>query len=142
MIRVCVYLAFCASLIGCGATPQFSFGGADFVEDDFAGPSFIQGASQTTPPQTPRRGGLFQRGGRVDEQDVDGLVALAPYPRRGGICLELEITETVSHLEQDGTFLIACPEHQVGAIDARKDVGGRRAGIVNGWYILRLPRDT
>lgn len=73
------------------------------------------------------------------EPRVSGLNASYPYPGPGDVCVSLNSNTLTKPFEEENHFLIACPKHEMGAIEDR--MTQQNASVVgNGkhWVVMRV----
>ena len=81
--------------------------------------------------------------GSVENQytnpEDSGLLAAHPYPGKEDICIYLNSNAVTEPFEMTDHFLIACPQHEVGAIEDRKrEQNAEILGLQHSWTILRV----
>lgn len=86
---------------------------------------------------------LASTSGSVENQYMNpedsGLLAAHPYPSKEDICISLNSNAVTKPFEMTDHFLIACPQHEVGAIEDRKrEQNAEILGLQNSWTILRV----
>ncbi len=67
-----------------------------------------------------------------------GLSPLRPYPTDADVCQIIQPTDVVKSYVQKNSTLIACPNHEIGAIEDRQAEGATVVGQQSAWTILRL----
>lgn len=67
-----------------------------------------------------------------------GLSPVRPYPTDADVCQIIQPTDDVKSYAQNGSTLIACPNHETGAIADRESEGAHVVGQQSAWTILRL----
>jgi len=81
----------------------------------------------------------MQQVGSYKSAEDSGLVSVRPYPKPNGVCQILgESPATVDYLDHSA-ILIGCPDHDLGAIEDRKNEGAKIVGRVNSWTLLQMP---
>lgn len=69
-----------------------------------------------------------------------GLIAGNPFPKKGDVCVSLNSNSVTEPLEVEDHFLIACPKHEIGAIQDRESQhNAKMVGSANDWVVLSLP---
>lgn len=86
---------------------------------------------------------LTSTSGSVENQYTNpedaGLLVAHPYPAKEDICVSLNSNTVTKPFEMMDHFLIACPQHEVGAIEDRKrEQNAEIVGLQNSWTILRV----
>ena len=68
-----------------------------------------------------------------------GLKSRLPFPNSDDVCVSLHSNLLTKPFEVKGYFLIACPKHEIGAIEDRKSL--QKAIVVGNakhWVVLRV----
>ncbi len=73
------------------------------------------------------------------EPRSSGLKAVRPFPNPDDVCQVIQEHVAIREPVDDGTFLIACPKHERGAINDRLKEGARVIGHARHWTILSVP---
>lgn len=69
-----------------------------------------------------------------------GLLAGNPFPNEGDVCVSLNSNSVTEPLEVEDHFLIACPKHEIGAIQDRESQHNAKiVGSADDWVVLSLP---
>lgn len=72
------------------------------------------------------------------EPSASGLRAIRPYPNPDDVCQVIRENEAIREPVNNGTFLIACPKHERGAIQDRLNEGAEILGHSRHWTILTV----
>jgi hypothetical protein len=72
------------------------------------------------------------------EAQISGLSAKQPYPNPDDICQIIRENDAIREPVDDGSFLIACPKHERGALSDRKKEGAKVIGHAKHWTILTV----
>ncbi|WP_187431560.1 hypothetical protein ROLI_034110 [Roseobacter fucihabitans] len=70
------------------------------------------------------------------EASASGLSAVRPYPNPDDVCQVIRENEAIREPVTDGTFLIACPKHERGAINDRINEGAEVVGHARNWTVM------
>ena len=74
------------------------------------------------------------------ELELSGLKSNSPFPTSNDVCLSLQPNALTKPFEVEGHFLIACPKHELGAIEDRKSLQNATVvGNAEHWVVLRVP---
>ena len=76
---------------------------------------------------------------RYTEPSASGLNAIEPYPKPEDVCQVIRENSDIREPVSDGSFLIACPKHESGAIAARRSEGAQVVAHARHWTILSVP---
>jgi len=69
-----------------------------------------------------------------------GLSAGNPYPTAEDVCVSLNSNSVTKPFEAENHFLIACPEHELGAIkDRESQQNAKVVGAAKKWVVLSVP---
>lgn len=69
---------------------------------------------------------------------ASGLQAIRPYPTQHDVCQTIKEDPDIRVAATDGTFLIACPKHEKGAISDRRAEGAQILGHSRHWTVLSV----
>lgn len=72
------------------------------------------------------------------EISASGLVSIRPYPNPDDVCETIKTPTALADQIEDGSFLIACPKHERGAISDRIDEGALVIAHAKHWSILEV----
>ena len=72
------------------------------------------------------------------EPTASGLRAVRPYPNPDDVCQVIREDVAIREPVDNGTFLIACPKHERGAIRDRLNEGAEILGHARHWTILTV----
>lgn len=72
------------------------------------------------------------------EPRASGLSAVRPYPNANDVCQVIRESDSIREPVDDGTFLIACPKHERGAIGDRMNEGAEVVGHARHWTVLAV----
>ena len=67
-----------------------------------------------------------------------GLSSVKPYPSPDDICQVIREHSAIREPVNDGSFLIACPKHERGAIMGRLEEGAKIIAHARHWTILSV----
>ena len=71
---------------------------------------------------------------------ISGLNARQPFPGPHDVCVVLNSNALADQFELENHFLIACPDHEKGAIDDRIRLQQAEvAGHAKHWVVMRVP---
>ena len=73
------------------------------------------------------------------EAGSSGLNAIRPYPTPEDVCQVISENQAIREPVDDGSFLIACPKHERGAISDRRGEGAKVIAYARHWTILSVP---
>lgn len=73
------------------------------------------------------------------EPSASGLSSVRPYPNPDDVCQVIRENEAIREPINNGTFLIACPKHERGAIRDRLNEGAEVIGHAKHWTVLAVP---
>ncbi|WP_152563314.1 hypothetical protein [Ruegeria halocynthiae] len=76
---------------------------------------------------------------RYTEASASGLNAVRPYPTAEDVCQVIRENQEIRDPVDDGSFLIACPKHERGAISDRQNEGAQVVAQARHWTILSVP---
>ncbi len=76
---------------------------------------------------------------RYTEAGISGLNAVRPYPTPDDVCEVISENQAIREPANDGSFLIACPKHERGAINDRRGEGAKVIAYARHWTILSVP---
>jgi len=68
-----------------------------------------------------------------------GLVPVRPYPTSADVCQVVGENEMTQAYLDDSATLIACPNHERGAINDRLSEGGQIVGPARKWTLISIP---
>ncbi|MEE3361694.1 MAG: hypothetical protein VX248_17225 [Pseudomonadota bacterium] len=71
---------------------------------------------------------------------ASGLSAVRPFPTPADVCQVVREHEAIREPATDGSFLVACPKHERGALENRVAEGGTIIGHAKHWTILAYPQ--
>lgn len=75
------------------------------------------------------------------EPHISGLSAIQPFPSADDVCQMIREDEKIRAPATDGSFLIACPKHERGAIGDRISEGAVIIEHAHHWTILSVPNE-
>jgi len=71
---------------------------------------------------------------------LSGLSPGNPYPTSNDVCVDLKSNSATEQFEMEKHFLIACPKHELGAINDREtQQNAKIVGIKKDWVVLSVP---
>ena len=73
------------------------------------------------------------------EPSASGLSSVRPYPNPDDVCQVIRENEAIREPVSNGTFLIACPKHERGAIRDRLNEGAEVIGHAKHWTVMVVP---
>ena len=71
-----------------------------------------------------------------------GLLTIAPFPNRDDVCRSVDETSVPAELVKDGKMLIACPKHEMGALEDRIREGARVVAHAKHWTVLNISKPS
>lgn len=93
-------------------------------------PAILGLMTACTPPQAPG----------YTPPEASGLVPVRPYPTAIDVCQVVgESAATANYLDHTA-ILIACPNHEQGAIADRVAEGGVVVGMAGDWTLISIPQ--
>ena len=89
--------------------------------------------------QSPRKTHTISKSIYSEPSD-SGLIATSPYPTAEDVCVSLHSNSVTKLFEAKNHFLIACPLHELGAIEDRESQQNAIVvGTVKKWVVLSVP---
>jgi len=80
-------------------------------------------------------------GNRYSEPQQSGLVVDSPYPTEKDVCVSLKSNDVTKPFEKENHFLIACPKHELGAIEDRESQQNAKVvGDTGVWVVVSVPK--
>ncbi len=76
---------------------------------------------------------------KYTEAGTSGLNPVRPYPTPEDVCQIISENREIREPVNDGSFLIACPKHERGAISDRQSEGAQVIAHARHWTILSVP---
>lgn len=73
------------------------------------------------------------------EASSSGLSPVRPFPTPDDVCQVIREDDAIREPVDDGTFLIACPKHERGAIGDRLEEGATVIGHARHWTVFAMP---
>ena len=74
------------------------------------------------------------------EPHASGLSAVRPFPTPADVCQVIRENDAIREPATDGSFLVACPKHERGALQNRKAEGATIVGHTKHWTVLSYPQ--
>lgn len=68
-----------------------------------------------------------------------GFLGGRPYPGPRHVCRTVRKTSLTESYSMDGVLLIACPKHELGAINDRRSEGAKQVAYAKHWTLLHVP---
>ena len=86
---------------------------------------------------------LSSTSGSVQNQypspEDSGLLVSQPFPAQEDVCISLDSNAATEPFDVPDHFIIACPQHEVGAINDRKrEQSAEILGLQGSWTLLRV----
>lgn len=69
---------------------------------------------------------------------VSGLRTIAPFPNHDDVCRSVDETSVPTELVKDRKMLIACPKHEIGALEDRIRQGAKVIAHAKHWTVLDI----
>ena len=76
------------------------------------------------------------------EPSASGLSAVKPYPTPASVCQVIRENDAIRVAPNDGTFLVACPKHEAGALMDLTTQGATVVGHARHWTVLSVATDS
>lgn len=73
------------------------------------------------------------------EPSASRLSAVRPYPNPEDVCQVIRENDAIREPVNDGTFLVACPKHERGAVRDRLGEGAEIIGHARHWTVMVVP---
>ena len=70
--------------------------------------------------------------------EQSGLSPARPYPNPDDVCQLLDESDKFSLLKSSDRELIACPKHEMGAIEDRRNEGARVVANTAHWVVMSI----